>query len=694
MRNTIGFLLAMVLVGSLFSHSVLGADVASFYEGVMKYYIEESIVIEEESEANVPYDLSEGSGENPPEMIETVPEVEVNHEVPSENENGDEGALVILEEDTDLDDVEDEEDDESYEEIMALSACGGTIIAEGSLGGANPAQWELCGDCFTVTVSGGTIHTPDNTNILNQNPFPVAYRSLIQRIVFTEPTQATSVHDLFHGLTSLTTIENIGFVDVSAVSNFRRTFFQTPSLGGVDLSMWNTGNATNMYRMFAYTGASALNLGGNFNTGGLVNNMGSMFWGASNLVTIGDVSGWNTGSVTRMSRMFQGASSLTHVNVGSWNTSNVTLMYNMFHNASSLTTLDMSGWNVSNVLRMDVMFSGATSLTRLDLSGWNTASLQRMDNMFDGASGLVDLNLAGFNTAGVVNRNNSLRGLPNLRVLTLGSGWYWNAFNATGLGNPPNNESYTGHWRNVEGGTIHNPLGDHLVFSGQLFNNELFNDPSNPNIANVWVWNPRVPQHVVTFISGDNGTIDAPANPNYVFVSGGDLANTVDEALVIKYTANSNYRFSHWTSDQHPGTFATEELRELMITGDTTFTAHFIPVTQDAPVITNPGYYGYEDTNDNNNGNDYDNNNGDDKVDDKVNDEEREENLGDNLGNNPGNNQGAQGNRTTPEGNEGTCSPQTGDDLFINALLYLLTSILSMIIIIALITRRMRDYLK
>ena len=760
MRNAIGLLLAMVLISSLFSHSVFGGYVEKLYVDMRAYYAEESVVIEEESGTDVTYE-SEGSGPMPPEIIENDPEVEVNHEEPSEN--GDEERSVNLEDDTELVDAEDEEDDESYEEIMALSACGGTVIASGGLGGTNPAQWELCGDCFTVTVgegihSGtGTIHTPNNTNTLNQSLFPAAYRPLIGRIVFAEPVVATSMHDMFNGLTSLTAIENIGNIDVSAVSNFRRAFYQTSSLGSVDLSMWNTGNATNMYRMFGNTGASALNLGGSFNTGGLVNNMGSMFWGASNLATIGEVGGWNTGNATRMSRMFQGASSLTHVNVGSWNTSNVTLMYNMFHNASSLTTLDIGGWNVSNVLRMDVMFSGATGLTRLDLSGWNTTSLQRMDNMFDGASGLVYLNLAGFDTAGVVNRNNILRGLPNLRVLTLGSGWYWNAFNGTGLPNPPSNETYTGHWRNVESGTIHSPLGDHLIFSGQLFNNELFNDPVNPNIANVWVWNPRVPQHMVTFISDDNGTIDAPADPNFVFVLGGDPANTI-AALAIEYTANSNYKLSHWTSNQHPGTFTTDELRELSITGNTTFTAHFVRINHPVTFILNGGnvsgdvedieqshdqgatinqsnvpaparsgwtFLGWFRDNQGlamtaaeigeltvtepmsftarwvqdvpvitNPGNYGDeNNNGNDNGSNNGSHEDNDDKNNGNNEENQGSNQGTQGAERAPETNEENRSPQTGDDSLVNALLYLFTFFLSMTLIVTLIVRRIKAYL-
>ena len=393
----------------------------------------------------------------------------------------------------------------------------GTELASGSMdhqftvanGGA---PWSLC-SCGTLTIGGGTVETPNNTNTLSQSRFPAAILSHIERIVFTEPVTArTSIHDLFHGLTNVTAIENIHLLDTSTVTNMRRVFFNTHSLTGpLDLSMWQTPMVTNMYAMFRDSGINSLNLGGSFGTGGLVQNYGSMFWGANSLTTIGDISNWNTGSAARMSRMFQGASSLTGpLDLGSWDTSGVTLMYNMFHNASSLTNLPVSSWNVERVTRMDVMFSGASGLTNLDLSGWKTYNLSRMDNLFTNASGLVSLNLSNFYTANVVNRNNALAGLSALRVLTLGPDWHWTAFNGTGLLNPPDTDAYKGVWQRVDGGTVTAPRGPTATASA-LLDNSLFPD----DIAGIWVWAPRVslPLARQTYLIGTPNGLIHPRAP-------------------------------------------------------------------------------------------------------------------------------------------------------------------------------------
>ena len=356
------------------------------------------------------------------------------------------------------------------------------------------AIWEYCDNCHTITIAGGAINMPDNTNTLSQSRFPAAIRPYVQRVVFTEPlTAGTSLQCLFHGLTSLTEIQGIDYIDTTAVRNMRRMFMYTHSLQSFDLSNFYTGSVTNMYRMFNGTGAETLNLGGEFNTGGLVENFGLMFWNAHNLKSIGDTSAWDTSSATRMPRMFQGTHNLQYLDVSSWDTSNVTLMYNMFHLTQSLTTLTgISNWDVRQVTRMDNMFSN-TGMAHLDLSGWVTESLLRMDNMFDNnAPNLISLDVRGFITSGVVNRNHLLnvRSAPiSLQEFTIGPDWYWNVFNAIGLPNPPNNETYTGYWIQVGTGTADNPAGPVRATTAQLMDNSLL-----PNdIVATWVWERRHP---------------------------------------------------------------------------------------------------------------------------------------------------------------------------------------------------------
>ena len=614
-------LIALVLVMGLLGVSIgtttmafaeASVEQASFFEVSLEVEIEEDEDLEEDYHPSE--DLEEDYHPSEDLEEESCPNGDSQEGACSEESSGNDflyGENEFLEEYPEQDEYLDELEEieamlgelelEEFEEIMALAACG-VEVASGNFGsvtaGNSPtgvavpgAEWVFCG-CGVVTVGGGGLQMPDNTNTLTQNAFPAAIRPLITQVNFTEPIIAgTSLQCLFHGLTSLTSIQGMGNIDTSRVRNFRRMFMYTSSLGSLDLSGMNTSAATNMYRMFHNTGAVSLNLGGSFNTGGQVDNMGSMFWGASNLVSIGDVGNWNTGNVTRMSRLFQEANSLGNLNLSSWNTSNVTLMYNMFQGATSMTQINVNSWNVSNVVRMDNMFNRVSGVSHLDLSNWNTASLQRMDNMFDNnAPNLVRLDLNNFNTSGVVNRNNMLNqsnALPlSLQVLVLGPNWYWNAFNPSGLRNPPENDYFYGNWRNVGDGTIHNPLGEHIVSSLGLFNNSLF--PSN--IVNVWVWNPRSPQFVVSFVADDNGVVTDPSANPLTLVSAN--LGVVGTDMTIQVMADENFEFSHWISDQHLGEFNTDELRNLPITADTVFTAVFTPIIHPVKFKLNGGRVG------------------------------------------------------------------------------------------------------
>ena len=63
----------------------------------------------------------------------------------------------------------------------------------------------------------------------------------------------------------------------------------------------------------------------------------------------------------------------------------VTDMSCMFAGCSSLISLpDISKWDTSNVNDMNYMFCGCTSLSSLpDISRWNTANVTNMSRIFD-----------------------------------------------------------------------------------------------------------------------------------------------------------------------------------------------------------------------------------------------------------------------------------------------------------------------
>ena len=62
-----------------------------------------------------------------------------------------------------------------------------------------------------------------------------------------------------------------------------------------------------------------------------ITNMSFMFSGCSSLLSLPDISKWNTNNVTNMSGMFSGCSSLLSLpDISKWNTNNVTNMSYMF----------------------------------------------------------------------------------------------------------------------------------------------------------------------------------------------------------------------------------------------------------------------------------------------------------------------------------------------------------------------------
>ena len=122
--------------------------------------------------------------------------------------------------------------------------------------------------------------------------------------------------------------------------------------------------------------------------------MSYMFSECSYLISITDISEWNTKKVTNMSGMFSGCSSLISLpDIYKWNTKKVTNMSGMFSGCKSLISLqDIYLLDTTNVTNMSEMFLGCSSLTSLpDISEWNTKKVTNMSGMFLGCSSLISL---------------------------------------------------------------------------------------------------------------------------------------------------------------------------------------------------------------------------------------------------------------------------------------------------------------
>ena len=128
-----------------------------------------------------------------------------------------------------------------------------------------------------------------------------------------------------------------------------------------------------------------------------------LFQGFVNLKTINFGNCFVTSSVTRMSGMFEGCSSLTVLDLSCFETSAVTDMYGVFSICGSLTHLDLTSFDTSNVTDMSSMFGGCRSLTSLDLTSFDTSKVTDMAFMFSGCNSLTRLDLSNFDTSNVTN---------------------------------------------------------------------------------------------------------------------------------------------------------------------------------------------------------------------------------------------------------------------------------------------------
>jgi hypothetical protein len=133
------------------------------------------------------------------------------------------------------------------------------------------------------------------------------------------------------------------------------------------------------------------------------------------LARYGNISDWNTRSVTRMSYLF-GSRNLKNIkksqqefndDISMWDTSNVIDMTGMFEGASAFNC-DISAWKVRQVKHMTSMFKDA-SLFKCNIGEWNVGNVTRMDYMFEGACSFPGTSIGSWDVSQV----NTMRGMFN-----------------------------------------------------------------------------------------------------------------------------------------------------------------------------------------------------------------------------------------------------------------------------------------
>ena len=195
---------------------------------------------------------------------------------------------------------------------------------------------------------------------------------------------------------------------------------EIPLLSITNISKWNTKNVIDMSDMF-YGCSSLLSLPdiSKLNTQNVIN-MNNLLYGCSSIKSLPDISKWNTQKVTNMAGMFSDCSSLSSLpDISKWDTKNVTNMKSMFSGCLSLPSLpDISKWNTQNIIDMSYMFYECSSISSLpDISNWNTQNVNNMSYMFYECSSLLSLpDISKWNTQNVNDISGMFEGIKKLNI--------------------------------------------------------------------------------------------------------------------------------------------------------------------------------------------------------------------------------------------------------------------------------------
>lgn len=223
---------------------------------------------------------------------------------------------------------------------------------------------------------------------------------------------ATNMYQMFGACYKLNTITGIEKFDTTNVTTMQSMFLACHSLTSLDLSSWITSNVVDLSYMFS-----------------MYDNSGN---GAENgkLASV-SLSGWDVSKVKYTTYMFQCCYKLNSIDLTNWNTSSLIDCSNMFHCCYDLKNFDVSGFNTSNVTNMDGMFYCCWSIESLDLSKWDVSSVVSMHTLFGmyldasqtRSSSLTILDLSGWNTSSVTDMGAMFNWCENLCTVYVDSNW-------------------------------------------------------------------------------------------------------------------------------------------------------------------------------------------------------------------------------------------------------------------------------
>ena len=221
------------------------------------------------------------------------------------------------------------------------------------------------GEGVTAFDMGETSYTP----VWNEGDQTV--KTSVEKAVFDKTyyyATPSTCNGWFSGMTSLTTVEGLQYLDTYRATDMSGMFSGCTSLVSIDLSSLDTYSATDMSDMFSgCTSLVSIDLSPLNMTS--VTDMSGMFSGCTNLASITFPYAMKTGSGCSMSGMFKDCTALTSLDMSAVYTESVTDMSGMFSGCTNLKTIyAASKFVIADGVTSDGMFTGCTSLPSFDSS--------------------------------------------------------------------------------------------------------------------------------------------------------------------------------------------------------------------------------------------------------------------------------------------------------------------------------------
>ncbi|SEK70427.1 surface protein [Butyrivibrio sp. ob235] len=197
---------------------------------------------------------------------------------------------------------------------------------------------------------------------------------------FIDATHATSMQAMLNGCTSLESV-NLSGINTSNIKEMGSMFWGCDSLKSVDLSSFDTSNCEEMKYMFnRCSSLEKITFGQNFRAQ-KVKDFTAMFSGCTSLASV-NLSTFDTSNATSFCNMFYSCHSLTSFDFSPLNTAKVNNMSGMFYDCTSLATVTIGNVDTANVTNVENMFRKCNSLKTLDLSNFNAANITNASYIF------------------------------------------------------------------------------------------------------------------------------------------------------------------------------------------------------------------------------------------------------------------------------------------------------------------------